>query len=729
MQVKSRSSARRIYLGLLLAVALALGMVSGARASVPVMMEPSPGVPTTNNRTPTFRDNIKDRVATVTADIYENAPAAGKSDALSPTVTLDQPTSPSNNTTPSFSGMASDTTLLTVGVYAGASAEGSALVTLKVQGTGGSWASANVSPPLANGKYTAVATQLSSSGGPTGVSNRVTFEVNTESPTVTLETPPSPSSDMTPSFSGTASEATQVTVEIFQGTQPEGNIVATVTAQGTRGSWTSGHLTLALPAGRHTFTAFATQTSEIRNAAGKSDSVTFMVDTEPPTVTLQAPPSPSNDLTPSFSGTASDATQVTVEIFEGPKAEGQIVATATATGTGGSWSSGDAVPALSSGTFTALATQPSAIENPAGKSAPVTFSIDTSPPAVTLNALPSVSGNAAPSFSGTASDRTQVTVDIYEGAHAEGPVVASATAEADSGEWVSGKTSSSLKWGEYTAVATQPSSIGNPSGASLPVTFAVEPIAPTVATEAASGVTRTSAALYASVDPAGAPVSACYFEYGTTPSYGQSIECGFVSEIAAFPPASTAAVQVFARIYGLSPSTTYHFRIVAAGEGGTGAGPDETFTTLPPWIFNEEGSTGRGASVGSNSGTAAGGVAGWIAAQLTPRGGPARIDALLRSGVFKALFKALEPGTAVINWYYLRPGGKHAGKTASPPVLVASGRLRFRAAGTAAMKIHLTAAGRRLLRGSRRIRLTATCVFTPLGATSVRTSATFELRR
>ncbi len=48
------------------------------------------------------------------------------------------------------------------------------------------------------------------------------------------------------------------------------------------------------------------------------------------------------------------------------------------------------------------------------------------------------------------------------------------------------------------------------------MTFAVEPIAPAVATEAASAVTRTSAALYASVDPNGAGVSACYFEYGTT---------------------------------------------------------------------------------------------------------------------------------------------------------------------------------------------------------------------
>ena len=439
-------------------------------------------------------------------------------DTLAPSVTLEQPASPSNDTTPSFAGTASDTTLVTVDVYKGGSAEGSPVAILKARGNGGSWASASVSPPLATGMYTAVATQPSSLGNPAGVSKAVTFEVDTESPTVTLKAPPSPSNGTSPSFSGTASEGTQVTVEIFQGTRPEGNIVATATAIGTRGAWTSGPVTPALPSGSHVFTAFATQASAIKNAAGRSAPVTFVVDTEPPKVTLNAVQSPSNDITPSFSGTASEATPVSVEIFEGPSAEGKVVATATAPGTGGSWTSGDATPALVNGTYTALSSEPSAIGNATGRSSPVTFIVDTSPPTVTMNALPSPSGNAAPSFSGTASDDTQITVDLHKGANPEGPVVASVTAEADDGQWASRKMSPALQWGEYTAVATQPSSIGNPSGTSAPVTFLVEPIPPAVATEAASGVARTSAALYASVDPGGSTVSACYFEYGTTAS-------------------------------------------------------------------------------------------------------------------------------------------------------------------------------------------------------------------
>jgi hypothetical protein len=226
-------------------------------------------------------------------------------------------------------------------------------------------------------------------------------------------------------------------------------------------------------------------------------------------------------------------------------------------------------------------------------------------------------------------------------------------------------------------------------------------------------------------------VGSCYFEYGTTASYGESVECGFVSGISAFPPSSAAAVPVFARIYGLRPSTTYHFRIVGVGEGGTADGADETLTTLAPWVFSEEGASGKAASTQgvSETGIAAGALRGLIAAQLTPRGRTARIAALLTSGSFRATFRAPESGTAVIDWEYLPAASKRAGKRPRPPVLVASGGLRFRAAGTAALKIRLTATGRRLLRDSGRVRLTATGVFTPVGGSSVRTSTTFELTR
>ena len=62
-------------------------------------------------------------------------------------------------------------------------------------------------------------------------------------------------------------------------------------------------------------------------------------------------------------------------------------------------------------------------------------------------------------------------------------------------------------------------------------------------------------------------------------------------------------------------------------------------------------------------------------------------------------------------------------------VLVASGRLRFRAAGTSTLNILLSGAGRRLLGSVGHIRVTAKCAFTPTGFAPVRASATFVLKR
>ena len=411
----------------------------------------------------------------------------GNAEAEAPDVTLNPLPLRSSDTTPSFSGTASDTTTVTVEVFSGGSAQGEPLITLKARGTGGSWASANVLPPLANGTYTAIAKQPSSKGGGTGASSPVSFEVDTESPTVTLAPPRSRSKDVAPSFTGTASEATPVTVEIYEGPRPEGKLVATTEASGTRAGWTSGEATPVLASGTHTFTAVAVQVSELGNAPGKSAPVTFVVDTEAPKVTLAALPSPSHDATPSFSGTTSEAGEVTIEVFAGSTAEGAPLAALTASTSGGSWSSEDLEPPLKDGTYTAIATQPSAIENPAGTSASATFTVDTSPPAVTLNAPLSPSANRQPTFSGTASDRTPVAIEIYSGAGVEGAPVASALAEPNRGEWVSGRTSELPGYGQYTAVATQASSIGNPDGSSAPVTFAVEPIAPAVATEVSFG--------------------------------------------------------------------------------------------------------------------------------------------------------------------------------------------------------------------------------------------------
>jgi hypothetical protein len=767
-------------LGPILAAALTLGPTAAARASAGLVLEPFQGGPLTGDTTPTFSGSSEDHLDPVKVNVYEGATAAGSPvrtpsgvfpsslsgswsatvanplgdgtytavaeqpelggvgqtrvsapytftvDTQSPIVKLDQPESPSNDSTPSFSGTASDTTPITVVVHRGASAQGAPVASLKVSGTGGPWISASVSPPLADGEYTAVATQPSSLENLEGMSNPVTFVVDTASPSVTLRAPPARSNDTTPSFSGTASEASTVTVEVFEGTRAEGAIVATVQVPGTRGGWTAGPLAPALPRGVHTYTAVAAQPSEIKNPPGRSAPVTFEVNTEPPAVTLQAPPSPSGDTTPSFSGTASERTPVTVKIFKGAAAEGPVVASATATGTGAGWSSTGASPSLTDGTYTAVAIQPSEIENPTGQSAPVTFAIDTAAPSVTLNSVPSPSPNGAPSFSGTASDHTPVSVSIYRGARAEGAVASSLSAEASNGRWVSGRVDPPLVWGEYTAVASQASSIGNPAGVSTPVSFTVAPIPPRVITEAASSVTARSATLYGSVNPLGASASQCNFEWGTSSSYGESVGCGFVEEaMTVFPPEATAPVSVLARIYGLRPATTYHFRVTAVTEGGTSAGEEKTFTTLPPYVFDESSAVASARAAASANAVSSRVIAARIATQLVRSGRRAKVRSVLTRGGLSATVSAPEAGTAVLGWYFQRPPAARAA-SAGAPLLVGAARVSFRAAGKKAVKIRLTLAGRRLLRAPHQVRLTATCVFTPAGGLPARGWGTFE---
>lgn len=88
----------------------------------------------------------------------------------------------------------------------------------------------------------------------------------------------------------------------------------------------------------------------------------------------------------------------------------------------------------------------------------------------------------------------------------------------------------------------------------------------TVATEAATSVTSTSAVLHGSTKDCG--VSGTYtFDYGKTTGYGSTTSAATV----------TSTTDSAATISGLSPSTTYHFRFRWSGSGTPGG--DRTFTT------------------------------------------------------------------------------------------------------------------------------------------------------
>jgi streptogramin lyase len=70
------------------------------------------------------------------------------------------------------------------------------------------------------------------------------------------------------------------------------------------------------------------------------------------------------------------------------------------------------------------------------------------------------------------------------------------------------------------------------------------------------------------------------FEYGTTSAYG-----GFTTSVDAGSGSTDIAMS--AKLTGLEPNTTYHYRALATNPTGTSVGADATFATLPlPIVFS-----------------------------------------------------------------------------------------------------------------------------------------------
>ena len=109
---------------------------------------------------------------------------------------------------------------------------------------------------------------------------------------------------------------------------------------------------------------------------------------------------------------------------------------------------------------------------------------------------------------------------------------------------------------------------------SPPVTFATPP-APVLESEASANETAGSAEVKAKVNPDGAELESCGFEYGTSTAYeSQAVACQpSLSTIGA----GSTPVAVSATLTGLSPNITYHWRIVAKNASGTSFGVDHTF--------------------------------------------------------------------------------------------------------------------------------------------------------
>ena len=97
-----------------------------------------------------------------------------------------------------------------------------------------------------------------------------------------------------------------------------------------------------------------------------------------------------------------------------------------------------------------------------------------------------------------------------------------------------------------------------------------------VATQAASDVTQTAAALNGAVNPAGLAVSACQFEYRAE---GEASFGAHTMSCSPAPGSGEALVSVSANVTGLALGTSYVYRLVVVDAHGASYGHEETFTT------------------------------------------------------------------------------------------------------------------------------------------------------
>jgi phosphodiesterase/alkaline phosphatase D-like protein len=121
---------------------------------------------------------------------------------------------------------------------------------------------------------------------------------------------------------------------------------------------------------------------------------------------------------------------------------------------------------------------------------------------------------------------------------------------------------------------------------------------PVAVTEPAIPVGLTTATINAAVNPEGFTVTDCHFQWGTGAAYGSIAQC-------ATTPSGSTLQAASASLTGLTPATTYHFRIVMTTSFGTAMGGDATFTTAAtgPYAAPPIGATEPATHISSSAAT------------------------------------------------------------------------------------------------------------------------------
>ena len=244
--------------------------------------------------------------ATFSSFVFDGTPPSISITPLSP--------DPNNGTTPSIDGTATD-------AIANVSN-----VSFQMDGTGGVWTictatygsssvnfTCTVSSALSDGDHTMYLRATDSNGNTTASGSETTtsFTIDATAPSVSVTAlSPDPTSDTTPTLTGTATDATTVLTAIEYQVDSTSGSWTTCTADDGAIDETSEAFsctTSTLLEGSHTIYVRATDNASNTTASGDYATDTFTIDASAPTISLTAvTPDPTTDSTPTLTGSASD---------------------------------------------------------------------------------------------------------------------------------------------------------------------------------------------------------------------------------------------------------------------------------------------------------------------------------------------------------------------------------------------------------------------------------------
>ena len=161
---------------------------------------------------------------------------------------------------------------------------------------------------------------------------------------------------------------------------------------------------------------------------------------------------------------------------------------------------------------------------------------------------------------------------------------------------VAGLTPGSTYHFRIIALSSAGTSVGSDGTFNTTGTAPAPSTPPSATTGSSSNVTGSSATVSGTVNPGGQATTYA-FEYGPTANYGYQTAQGSAGS-------GSSSVPETASLSGLTPGTTYHYRIVAYNAGNTDVGGDHTFTTPNPPIPV----TGAATSISSSEATLSGTV-------------------------------------------------------------------------------------------------------------------------